>query len=72
MRKWAKLTCAVMVLGGALVGLSGVAAADSPEVVLNPLPETCFLQFGTFAGHLPGALRFPTSGPPEVILICSR
>jgi hypothetical protein len=49
------------------------AAGEGPEVVHNPLPNTCFFLVNTpgYAGHVPGVLRFPESGPPELLLICA-
>jgi hypothetical protein len=70
MKTLAKLSCGLIAMSGALVGLGGVAAADnSPEVDLNPTAETCLLLFGSYAGTPDGALRSPAQRP-EIILIC--
>jgi len=46
---------------------------NAPEVVLNPLLDTCLYDVGTYAGHVPGALRLPADPePPDIILICHR
>jgi hypothetical protein len=70
MKRLAKLTCGLVVLGGALVGLSGVAAADAPEIIY-PDAQTCTSLYNTdpYAGPLTGALRSPAE-QPETILIC--
>jgi hypothetical protein len=67
---------------GALVGAAACfafapaasAADNGPEVVKNPLPDTCLYLVNTpgYAGHVPGTLRTPPPpGPPDVILICA-
>jgi hypothetical protein len=49
-----------------------MASADAPEIIRNPLPETCLLLVNTpgVEGNVHLLRVGPPHGPPEIIYVC--